>query len=687
MKVIFWNIRGIRKKAGRLALASLIRSHSPEVVCITELKVELSSFPSLFFNKLGFAVDLIHNDRVGSAPNLWVVWKLGLQKPGVLSSLDQLISLSLNWNGQVVVVSIIHASCFRALRRNLFLELTGLNVVSEPWLVVGDFNATLLSSEKWGPGAFSMGSALEFGVMIDTCSLLPIDSSGSKFTWTNNRRRGRVDSVLDKSLCNSKWSDFFQACSESFLQRAASDHSPLLISSGQLGRPNNAPFRFHKFWVESPNFLKEFPNLDVALKEAKVVLEDAQEALQVIGENDVLFGLEVDAKTAYLNSLKNSEKLWHEKTRIKWLREGDRNSKFFHVSTLIKRSKVHIRALKDSGGAWVSDPGEVANLILSFFENFHKAVPLEEHLDLLDVIPHLIEDRDLVFLNAVPDTREIKLAMWDLDLDGLPGLDGFQGFFFRHCWDIIERDVYRAVSSFFKEAIIPKGVNNCFISLIPKVEEAVSLEKFCPICMGNFVCKIISKILASKLGVLLPRLISEELGAFQKGKVIFSNIGFASELANLMHKSVRGCGIGVKVDISKAYDSLSWDFLFKVLKKFGFSDWFLDGDGNLNTPSSPSSIWLGVRRPWSVVQRHERWIMGDGTSINFWNDHWFGSSSIAEASGLPEDWSINKKARVSNFSKNSSWSLPPVQSEVLKKIFDDVHKVAIPSFSVADECC
>ncbi|XP_011627220.1 uncharacterized protein LOC105421466 [Amborella trichopoda] len=78
--------------------------------------------------------------------------------------------------------------------------------------------------------------------------------------------------------------------------------------------------------------------------------------------------------------------------------------------------------------------------------------------------------------------------------------------------------------------------------------------------------------MASRLVSLLTKLISEEQGAFQKDKVIFSNISLASELANVIPIKSRGGSMGIKIDIQKAYDSLEWEFLSDVLEKFGFCD-------------------------------------------------------------------------------------------------------------------
>ncbi|XP_042489025.1 uncharacterized protein LOC122069149 [Macadamia integrifolia] len=61
-------------------------------------------------------------------------------------------------------------------------------------------------------------------------------------------------------------------------------------------------------------------------------------------------------------------------------------------------------------------------------------------------------------------------------------------------------------------------------------------------------------------------------GAFQKGKIIQSNISLASKLANLMFSTTLGGALGLKIDIQKAYDTISWKFISHVMQKFGFSD-------------------------------------------------------------------------------------------------------------------
>ncbi|XP_042483480.1 uncharacterized protein LOC122063840, partial [Macadamia integrifolia] len=611
MRALFWNIRGMKKAAGRATLSNILLDKHPDVVCLAEPMVEVSAFPSLFFNKLGYDACFIHNIRTDKNPNLWVIWKRSLTKPTIISMSDQFISLCINWRNNSIYITFVHASCFRASRRELWMALAATPIGSSPWLVTGDFNASLFSFEKKGPGAFNLGSASEFNAAVDACNLISVPSQGHKFTWTNNRKRGNVLAILDRSFCNEEWINHFHDCTQEVMQRFSSDHSPLCITSDSMMKPANCPCRIQRFWMDHDEFMdvvnkswsepvdgypifslalklkrlkpilrswarSVFPNLDAELKAAKDDLQQIQSQIDSYGIDDHLFNLEADAKSRYLKALLVHEKLWAEKARNRWLSQGDRNSRFFHLSAKIRRVKNSIRSLKKTDGTITSSMDDLAIHVEEYYKAIYKASPTLDHGSLLDCIPHILDEIDVRGLEAIPNDQEIKNAIWDLDPDSSPGPDGYSGAFFRHCWELIGFDVCRAVKNFFSSGTLPKGINNSFLVLIPKMEGATSLDKFRPICMQNFFCKILSKVMATRLSSLLPKLISEEQGAFQKGKVIQTNISLASELANLMFEGTRGGGMGIKIDIQKAFDTISWSFLFKVLKKFGFPDTWID---------------------------------------------------------------------------------------------------------------
>jgi hypothetical protein len=118
---------------------------------------------------------------------------------------------------------------------------------------------------------------------------------------------------------------------------------------------------------------------------------------------------------------------------------------------------------------------------------------------------------------------------------------------------------------FGKNWIMPNYNANTLI-LIPKTPNADSIDQFRPIALANFKFKIISKVLADdRLAQILPSIISKEQRGFVNGRNIKDCICLTSEAVNLLPKKAFGGNLALKIDISKAFDTLrSWDFLLNV---------------------------------------------------------------------------------------------------------------------------
>lgn len=154
--------------------------------------------------------------------------------------------------------------------------------------------------------------------------------------------------------------------------------------------------------------------------------------------------------------------------------------------------------------------------------------------------------------------------------DSAPGPNGFTGHFFHACWEFIGNDVVEGVQGFFCGHPLPRSFTCSLISLIPKVDLPKYCANFRPISLCNFIYKVISRVLSDRLVEVLPILISEEQGAFVKGRAIVHNLSLAKEMIKHLGHRGRGRNVIFKLDMSKAYGRLEWDFLFAVLKKFGF---------------------------------------------------------------------------------------------------------------------
>ncbi|XP_026396086.1 uncharacterized protein LOC113290717 [Papaver somniferum] len=138
-------------------------------------------------------------------------------------------------------------------------------------------------------------------------------------------------------------------------------------------------------------------------------------------------------------------------------------------------------------------------------------------------------------------------------------------------WDIIHKDLVAAIQFCWNRKFIPKGLNSGFLVLLLKCQGAKTAAQFRPIGLSNVIFKIITKLITSRMSTLIGKLVSPQQTAYIKGRNIQEQVLLAYEMVNAMKKKWRGENVGLKLDISQAYDAVSWEFLTKVLLKYGFS--------------------------------------------------------------------------------------------------------------------
>lgn len=245
--------------------------------------------------------------------------------------------------------------------------------------------------------------------------------------------------------------------------------------------------------------------------------------------------------------------VWHQRSRGNWLKMGDKNTHFFHLTIIRRRQRNQVAKLKDGNGIWQTEHTSSAEIIKGHFQNLYSSPPNRIVDDVISLVDPSVPDETNSALTKPVSREEVKMAAFQMGPLKAPGSDGFPGLFYQKYWHIVGEDVF------------PKGPN-------PE-----SMSHFRPISLCRFNYKIISELMANRLQPFIDNIITEEQSAFIPGRQIHDNITVAHEVFHCL-KRKKGA-VAVKLDLNKAYDRIRWDFLMKVLEKMGFS---------------PIWIWVGL---------------------------------------------------------------------------------------------
>jgi hypothetical protein len=170
--------------------------------------------------------------------------------------------------------------------------------------------------------------------------------------------------------------------------------------------------------------------------------------------------------------------------------------------------------------------------------------------------------------------------------DKAPGPDGYTGAFFKSCWEIIKVNLMRVIHLFGNLHVENlHWLNSANMVILPKKEGAEEVADFRPISLIHGIARIISKMLAIRLAPFMNELVPNAQSAFIKKRSIHDNFLYVKNLATRFHKS-RISALLLNLDIRKAFDSISWEYMLDLLQRRGFPPRFRDWVATLFTSSS-----------------------------------------------------------------------------------------------------
>ena len=194
---------------------------------------------------------------------------------------------------------------------------------------------------------------------------------------------------------------------------------------------------------------------------------------------------------------------------------------------------------------------------------------------------------------------EIYAALMGMNGDKAPGSDGFTVAFWQSCWEIVKEDILGLFKEFHEQNSFIKSLNHTFLVLLPKKGGVEDLGDYRPISLLGGLYKLLAKVLANRLKKVIGKVISPDQNVFIKGRQILDGSLIANEVIDSWQKRGKK-GIICKLDIEKAYVSINWQFLLKVIQKMGFG-----------------SKWMGWM--WSCISTVKYSVLVNGVPIGFFS--------------------------------------------------------------------
>eukprot|EP00253_Pinus_taeda_P022096 PITA_22096 len=429
--------------------------------------------------------------------------------------------------------------------------------------------------------------------------------------WSSLYRK-RIDCFFINANIIAKWGMPFSFIANEF----SSDHMPILLEWREMQYRKDYSFKFNRIYLDDKSFNDAISSKWMEMKESASALfstfrekiqslkknakewqsrkikQEKQELLNIQKELDSFIAsssfhslsfekknhIRVLEKRKHILLLRE-EASWRLKSRALWLKEGDRNTKFFHNFANARRRKNSIWKIEDGNGGFLYSQNDIAELVPEIFDE-----PAYEN-----------------FIKPVSE-EELLAAIKSFKKDKGPGPDGWPIESFMHFYEMFKLDLLRMVEASRMSGNIHSALSSTFIALIPKKQRTDSFQDYRPIALCNTLFKIISKIIAERMKPVLNLFITRDQHAFLKDRNIWDAVTLTQEcLFSMLSNNIKAAIL--KIDLKKAYDCVDWGFLRILLAKIGLRskgiEWIMACVENVNY----SVIINGIPSPFFTAER------------------------------------------------------------------------------------
>ena len=264
------------------------------------------------------------------------------------------------------------------------------------------------------------------------------------------------------------------------------------------------------------------------------------------------------------------------RTRLQWLGEGERPTSFF--CNLEKKNFVEktIKKLQLHNGHILTNQTEILEEIRKFYTDLFKNCDQKEKIHIPPQISSKVTKILSPGIGREIEIEELTDALKNTKNNKSPGIDGFPADFLKVFWSKLKVYVLNALNTCYQKGKLSVSLRQSVITCLPKGNKDRKLiQNWRPISLLSAVYKLASTVIANRLKPHLEDIISKSQSGFIKGRRIEEGTRLVYDIMSYTEK-LKIPGLLMLIDFQKAFDSVSWDFLYMVLKTYGLDENFID---------------------------------------------------------------------------------------------------------------
>ncbi|KAM0866346.1 hypothetical protein ACQ4PT_042693 [Festuca glaucescens] len=425
MNCMGWNGRGLGNQPTVRELRKVVKQEGPSILFVMETKISKERVESLKIS-LGFT-GCFGVSSEGLSGGIALFWSADVVvdvKNFSSCHIDAMVRKDIPNSFEWRFTGFYGAPRAEDRHHSWRFLRTLFEIKHSAWMCLGDFNETLFASEHFSKSARPEWQMRAFREVADYCSFTDLGWSGVEFTWDNGQTgESNVKARLDRAFGNAEFLNKFEYTSVRHIVTTESDHCFLSVNLREhmvedRGR-GARQFRYENVWqthvdydqlvlsswqkgagtdglggvIQALNTMqtnlsswgaKEFGDLARKGRKLRQKLERMRSRSVGRGPTD-----EEKAIVKQLRETLRQEEIWmKQRSRVQWLREGDRNTAYFHSQAAQRKRMNKISDLERSDGTRCSTWEENCGEIQSFYQNLYLTQGYKPMEELLDIVPN-----------------------------------------------------------------------------------------------------------------------------------------------------------------------------------------------------------------------------------------------------------------------------------------------------------